>query len=124
MTLPESAYGALMGIGASLLVWGAQAFIKQQQPPPQSPPAAAPAPRSLDARTDGYIELSARDWINIMAAIEKQFNGRYWLASEGRDEMQRLRDHADQQTQRLHERISKLGHDIDAKLQRQADRSK
>lgn len=85
------------------------------------------------------FQLSARDWVNIMAAIEKQFNGRYWLAPEARAAIavlqQALGDlrnhlqgqdadlqkaigemtkHSQEQNEKLHERISNLRKELTA----------
>lgn len=65
----------------------------------------------------GYAQLSARDWVNIMAAIEKQFNGRYLLAVEWRTEMKSSGERFEAVSQRLHDRISALGHDFAEKFQ-------
>ena len=58
------------------------------------------------------MQLSARDWLNIIGAIEKQFNGRYWLAEDARDAMAELRKLLDEHTEKLHARISDLRKEI------------
>lgn len=58
------------------------------------------------------VQLSARDWLNIIAAIEKTFNGRYFLAPEGRALIAELRVYFDQHQEKLHDRISKMREEI------------
>ena len=114
MNIPDPAvYAAIPVVGASI-VWVGRQFIREQN-----------RRDALDNKThdiqlirdndDNPVEplrLSARDWLNIVAAIEKQFNGRYWLASEARAAMEALGHKLDSQSEKLHDRISKLRDEI------------
>lgn len=115
MPLPDSVYGSLATIAAMGAVWVAKAFVQQQFPKTLQSPPPPTLPQALPQQQQPVPEvfhLSARDWLNIMEAIEKQFNGRYWLAPEARAAMAELRVHSELQTEKLHDRISKLRDEI------------
>ena len=124
MNIPDPAVYSSLPIIGGAFVWSIRALIREQQQKSvqlgtdnqNAATVAATATKNAAAvaavADGGDVHLTARDWFNIMAAIEKQFNGRYWLASEARAAMAELRKHSEEQTDKLHERISKLREEL------------
>lgn len=73
-------------------------------------------------RAEGFLELSARDYLKLTSAIQGTLNGRYWLAGDARLAMKELHQSMETNTEKLHARISRLGDEFDSKLTRFDDR--
>lgn len=142
MAIPDALWGAGLTLGAGFAWWAFRAAVKEQIPSPSPIPPPAPAPPfpmlqspatscarcPVPVQDRDFLQLSARDWLNLSTAFEKQFNGRYLRAEEFRDTMNDVRrdakegrDHADLVAEKLHERISKLGRTLDEKFTKLSD---
>jgi hypothetical protein len=78
MNIPDPAVYAALPVVGAFVVWSARSLILQVTGRNEPEPV--------------LINLSARDWLNIMGAIEKQFNGRYLMTEEARQQFGGIRD--------------------------------
>lgn len=123
MNIPDPAVYASIPVLGGAIVWVGRQFIREQN----RRDGLDTETQRIQARRDdqpitNYLTLSVRDWASIMEQIEKRFNGRYWQATEARAAMKEIREHSEQQTQRLHDRISKLGDEIRQDLSEKVDK--
>lgn len=81
MNIPDAAIYATIAPGTVFIAWAIRMAVRENR-----------GRRVIQQKAGEpmMVQLSARDWIEIVRSIQKEFNGRYLLAEEWRDAMRDL----------------------------------